>query len=91
MIDTQAPSTNTVGDWLAVLDKTEKDAFLHYVKNSTSDIESYLYARFLRPAYSGSIADLTAWVQEKLDITKAKAAWLRRWSHGSRYKSDLLE
>ena len=65
MIDTQAPSTNTVGDWLAVLDKTEKDAFLHYVKNSTSDIESYLYARFLRPAYSGSIADLTAWVQEK--------------------------
>jgi len=65
MISTQAPDTNTVGAWLDTLGKTQKDAFLHYVKNSTSDIESYLYARFLRPGYSGSIADLTAWLQEK--------------------------
>ena len=65
MISTQAPDTNTVGAWLDTLGKTQKDAFLHYVKNSTSDIESYLYARFLRPGYTGSIADLTAWLQEK--------------------------
>ena len=65
MIQTQAAETDTVGTWLGTLGKTEKDAFLHYVKNSTSDIESYLYARFLRPGYTGSIADLAAWLQEK--------------------------
>jgi len=65
MIETQVRDTNTVGAWLTALGKTEKDSFLHYVKNSTSEIESYLYARFLRPGYSGSIADLSAWVQEK--------------------------
>ena len=65
MIETQTTNTNTVASWLDSLDKTQKDAFLHYVKNSTSVIESYLYARFLRPGYNGSIADLTAWIQEK--------------------------
>ena len=63
MIKTEVEST--VGSWLGVLEKTQKDAFLHYVKNSTSVIEAYLYARFLRPGFDGSIADLTAWIQEK--------------------------
>ena len=35
------------------------------MKLETSDIEAFLYARFLYPGYKGSIADLTAWVQEK--------------------------
>ena len=43
--------------------KTE-DAFLHYVKQHKRHW-SYLYARFLRPGYTGSIADLAAWLQEK--------------------------
>ena len=47
------------------LEKSEKDAFIFYAKNATSDIEAYLYARFLKPGYTGSISDLTAWVQEK--------------------------
>ena len=38
---------------------------MHYCKNSVSDIEAYLYARFLKPGYEGSISDLTAYVQEK--------------------------
>lgn len=63
MIQTEAETT--VAAWLQSLDKTQKDAFLHYVKNSTSIVESYLYARFLRPGFDGSIADLTAWIQEK--------------------------
>ena len=63
MIDTK--TENTVAEWLQSLDKTQKDAFLHHAKNSTSDIESYLYARFMRPAYDGSIADITAYIQEK--------------------------
>jgi len=63
MIDTEIQAT--VGSWLQSLDKTQKDSFLHYAKNATSDIESYLYARFMRPAYTGSIADITSWIQEK--------------------------
>jgi hypothetical protein len=63
MIDTEVRAT--VADWLQSLDKTQKDSFLHYAKNATSDIESYLYARFMRPSYEGSIADITAWIQEK--------------------------
>jgi hypothetical protein len=63
MIKTEVEST--VGSWLGLLEKTQKDAFLHYVKNSTSVIEAYLYARFLSPGFDGSIADLTAWIQEK--------------------------
>jgi len=63
MIDTKIQAT--VADWLQSLDKTQKDSFLHYAKNATSDIESYLYARFMRPSYEGSIADITAWIQEK--------------------------
>jgi len=61
----QTETETTVAAWLQSLDKTQKDAFLHYVKNSTSVVESYLYARFLRPGFDGSIADLTAWIQEK--------------------------
>lgn len=63
MIHTETETT--VAAWLQSLDKTQKDAFLHYIKNSTSVVESYLYARFLRPGFDGSIADLTAWIQEK--------------------------
>ena len=55
----------TVAGWLDSLDKSQKDAFIFYAKNATSDIEAYLYARFLNPGYTGSISDLTAWVQEK--------------------------
>lgn len=62
-------NSQTVADWLALLDKSAKDAFVHYAKNSASDIEAYLYARFMRPSYSGSISDLTAWIQEKYPKT----------------------
>lgn len=55
----------TVAGWLESLDKSQKDAFVFYAKNATSDIEAYLYARFLTPGFAGSISDLTAWVQEK--------------------------
>ena len=58
-------NSTTVGDWLNSLEKSDRDAFAYYAKNATSDIESYLYARFLKPSYAGSIADLTAWTQEK--------------------------
>jgi hypothetical protein len=64
MISTIGNST-TVGEWLGLLEKSDKDAFAYYAKNATSDIESYLFARFLKPSYKGSIADLTAWTQEK--------------------------
>jgi hypothetical protein len=57
--------STSVGTWLGSLDKSQQDAFKHYAKNAASDIEAYLYARFLKPGYGGSIADLTAWVQEK--------------------------
>jgi len=57
--------STTVGAWLDTLDKTQKDAFKFYCKNCVSDIEAFLYARFLQPGYSGSISDLTAYVQEK--------------------------
>ncbi len=65
MIKSTIGCSDTVAEWLSALDKSQKDAFVHYAKNATSDIEAYLYARFLKPGYSGSIADLTAWVQEK--------------------------
>jgi len=65
MIKSQIGDSTTVADWLANLPKSQKDAFVFYAKNATSDIEAYLYARFLKPAYAGSISDLTAWVQEK--------------------------
>lgn len=55
----------SVGTWLSNLDKSQSDAFKHYAKNAVSEIEAYLFARFLNPGYEGSIADLTAWVQEK--------------------------
>ena len=62
---TKIGDPTTVSGWLDSLDKSQKDAFIFYAKNATSDIEAYLYARFLKPGYSGSISDLTAWVQEK--------------------------
>ena len=65
MIKSQIGDSTTVADWLNNLDKAQKDAFVFYAKNATSDIEAYLYARFLKPSYQGSISDLTAWVQEK--------------------------
>jgi hypothetical protein len=65
MIKSTVGDSTTVGAWLDSLDKSQKDAFVFYAKNSTSDIEAYLYARFLSPPYNGSISDLTAWVQEK--------------------------
>ena len=65
MIKATIGCSDTVADWLASLDKSQKDAFIYYAKNSASDIEAYLYARFLSPGYQGSISDLTAWVQEK--------------------------
>ena len=65
MIKSTIGDSTTVGGWLSSLDKSQQDAFKHYAKNATSDIEAYLYARFLKPGYNGSIADLTAWVNEK--------------------------
>lgn len=65
MIKSTIGCSDTVAAWLDSLDKSQKDAFVHYAKNATSDIEAYLYSRFLKPGYTGSIADLTAWVQEK--------------------------
>ena len=65
MIKSAIGDATTVGTWLDSLDSSTKDAFVYYAKNSTSDIEAFLYARFLQPPYKGSIADLTAWVQEK--------------------------
>ncbi len=65
MIKSTIGDSTTVGAWLESLDKSQKDAFKHYAKNATSDIEAYLYARFLKPGYEGSISDLTAWIQEK--------------------------
>jgi hypothetical protein len=62
---TKIGDPSTVSGWLDSLDKSQKDAFIFYAKNATSDIEAYLYARFLKPGYAGSISDLTAWVQEK--------------------------
>lgn len=62
---TKIGDPSTVAGWLDSLDKSQKDAFIFYAKNATSDIEAYLYARFLQPGYAGSISDLTAWVQEK--------------------------
>ncbi len=65
MITATIGDATTVGGWLDRLEKAQKDAFTYYAKNATSDIEAYLYARFLKPSYEGSISDLTAWVQEK--------------------------
>lgn len=65
MIKSTIGDSTTVASWLGSLDKSQRDSFTYYAKNSTSDIEAFLYARFLKPGYSGSISDLTAWVQEK--------------------------
>ena len=65
MIKSAIGDSTTVASWLSQLDKTDKEAFLHYCRNSVSDIEAYLYCRFLKPGYEGSIADLTAYIQEQ--------------------------
>ena len=65
MITSSIGNSQTVAAWLDSLDKSNKDAFLFYAKNAASDVEAYLYARFLKPSYDGSISDLTAWVQQK--------------------------
>jgi hypothetical protein len=70
-------NSTTVASWLSSLDASNKDAFIHYAKNTTSDIEAYLYARFLRPGYTGSIADLSAWVQEKFPKEDLRKVLLR--------------
>ena len=57
--------STTVASWLDQLDKSSKEAFLHYCRNTVSDVEAFLYCRFLKPSYEGSIADLTAFIQEK--------------------------
>lgn len=65
MIKSTIGESATVAEWLNLLDKSQQDAFKHYARNATSDIEAYLYARFVKPSYKGSIADITAWVQER--------------------------
>lgn len=65
MIKAAIGQSKTVADWQAKLSQSERDAFVYYAKNSTSDVEAYLYARFLNPGFEGSIADLTAWIQER--------------------------
>lgn len=70
-------NSTTVASWLSSLDASNKDSFIHYAKNTTSDIEAYLYARFLRPGYTGSIADLTAWIQEKFPKEDLRKVLLR--------------
>ena len=49
MITSTIGDSTTVATWLDSLDKSNKDAFVHYAKNATSDIEAFLYARFLYP------------------------------------------
>jgi hypothetical protein len=65
MIKSTIGESATVAEWLNSLDKSQQDAFKHYARNATSDIEAYLYARFLKPSYKGSISDITAWIQER--------------------------
>jgi hypothetical protein len=77
MIKSVIGDSTTVASWLISLDASNKDAFIHYAKNATSDIEAYLYARFLRPGYEGSIADLTAWIQEKFPKGDLRKVLLR--------------
>jgi hypothetical protein len=77
LIKSAIGDSTTVASWLTSLDPSNKDAFIHYAKNATSDIEAYLYARFLRPGYDGSIADLTAWIQEKFPKEDLRKVLLR--------------
>ena len=65
MITPLIGTSSTVSEWLNSLEKTQADAWKHYAKNATSDVEAFMYARYLTPGFEGSIADLTAWVQEK--------------------------
>ena len=73
MIQSKVGDSTTVAAWLDSLSKSQRDAFTYYAKNSTSDIEAFLFARFLKPGYEGSISDLTAFIQErypKADLRK---------------------
>jgi len=69
--------STTVASWLDSLEKSQKDAFVFYAKNATSEVEAYMYARFLNPGYAGSISDLTAWVQEKYPKEDLRKVLLR--------------
>ena len=73
MIQSKVGDSTTVAAWLDSLSKSQRDAFTYYAKNSTSDIEAFLFARFLKPGFDGSISDLTAFIQErypKADLRK---------------------
>ena len=65
MISTKIGDSTTVSTWLDSLDESQKNAWTQYARNASSEIEAYLYARFLKPGYDGSISDVTAWIQEK--------------------------
>ena len=67
----------TVGEWLDSLEKSQKDAFIHYSKNATSEVEAYMYSRFLTPGFKGSISDLVAWVQERYPKEDLRKVLLR--------------
>jgi len=65
MISTQAPDTNTVGAWLDTLGKTQKMLSCTTSRTAQVILRVIYMLAFLRPGYTGSIADLTAWLQEK--------------------------
>jgi hypothetical protein len=77
MIKATIGDSTTVASWLTSLEKSQKEAFIYYAKNSTSEVEAYMYARFLTPGYTGSISDLTAWVQEKYPKEDLRKVLLR--------------
>lgn len=77
MIKSTIGDSTTVASWLDSLEKSQKDAFVFYAKNATSEVEAYMYARFLNPGYAGSISDLTAWVQEKYPKEDLRKVLLR--------------
>jgi hypothetical protein len=77
MIKSTVGDSTTVASWLNSLEKSQKDAFSYYAKNATSEVEAYMYARFLTPGYTGSISDLTAWVQEKYPKEDLRKVLLR--------------
>ena len=43
MIKSTVGDSTTVATWLDSLDKIQKDAFVHYAKNATSDIEAFFF------------------------------------------------
>ena len=45
MIKSTVGDSTTVAAWLDSLDKSNKDAFVHYAKDATNDIEAFLYTK----------------------------------------------